>query len=85
MKKFFSNQSNSWVVLPVCTLAITCHLIHSAQAVPSQKIVPVSNLGSRLTTGPTLPPPVDENLRIATGPTLPPPVDENLRITVRSA
>jgi hypothetical protein len=92
MKKIFSDQSHFSAAVPVCTLVIACNLITGAQATSSNKIVRPSMLGSRLTslflkngtnyiaTGPTLPPPVDEDLRIATGPTLPPPVDEDLRI-----
>ena len=71
MRKFFCAQSN--IVLWVSTLAIACHLV--AQTAYSPKFIPTS-----IATGPTVPPPVDEDLRIATGPTLPPPVDEDLRI-----
>jgi hypothetical protein len=89
-----SNQSNSWIVLPVLTLAMAWNFAQGggvpapsdrslpgmANSIASAPTLPLIDEDLRIATCPTLPPPVDEDLRIATGPTLPPPVDEDLRI-----
>jgi hypothetical protein len=78
MRKLFSNQSNSWIVLPVFTLAMAWNFAQGA-GVPPTSHRPLPGRANSVASAPTRPP-IDENLRIATGPTAPPPVDENLRI-----
>jgi hypothetical protein len=82
MRQFFSAKSRFQIVLSILTLAFA---LNSANGTPlpasSQPYLQIENgLFNRMANGPTLPPPVDEDLRIANGPTLPPPVDEDLRI-----
>jgi hypothetical protein len=85
MGKLIANKAVYFVVLTLFTLAFTWNLAHGTVLLKPlcYVVTPVlSNLPGALlvATGPTIPPPVDEDIRIATGPTIPPPVDEDIRI-----
>jgi hypothetical protein len=85
MKKLIANKAVYVVVLTLFTLAFAWNLAHgSVLPQPSVQVMPpaLENLpsGTMIASGPTIPPPVDEDIRIASGPTIPPPVDEDNRI-----
>jgi hypothetical protein len=84
LKKFFTSKSNSWIVVPIFTLAVSCNLGQGAglSASSHQYLRVVERQANRIALGPTFPPPVGQDLRIALGPTFPPPVGQDLRIAL---
>ena len=85
MRKIFSNQSNSWIVLPVFTLAMAWNFAQGAR-VPAPVRHYSPGLANSVALGPTMPPPccdVTENgagLPVALGPTMPPPCCDAVEI-----
>jgi hydrogenase/urease accessory protein HupE len=95
MRKFFSNQSNSWIVFLVFTLAMAWNFAQGAMVPAAARqlvVLESSNFGAgfllqakelaatSIALGPTMPPPIDEEVRVALGPTMPPPIDEEVRV-----
>ncbi len=88
MRKLIANKVVYFVALTLFTVAFAGNRAHGTVLLkPLHHIIsPISSIlesspGSLVVaTGPTIPPPVDEDIRIATGPTIPPPVDEDIRI-----
>jgi hypothetical protein len=85
MRKFFPNELNSWIVLPVFTLAMAWNFAQGAW-LPAPSHQPLPGLANSVALGPTMPPPccdVSENRAggpVALGPTMPPPCCDVLEI-----
>ena len=82
MRKFLARQSNFVIVFTVFALAFAWNLAHGAAPAPSHPLPFLEGPANPIALGPTMPPPVGEDLRIALGPTMPPPVGEDLRIAL---
>ena len=77
-KRLLENKTAYFILLVLFALAFAWNSAWGRGFCPAAGLLPSASVS--IASGPTLPPPVDENVRIASGPTLPPPVDENVRI-----
>ena len=83
MRKFIENKAVYLIVLALFTLAFAWNFAHGAVLTSASGTFDGSRVlgqGNHIADGPSIPPPVDEDLRVADGPTAPPPVDEDLRL-----
>ena len=83
MRTFIENKAVYLIVLALFTLAFAWNFAHGAVLTSASGAFDrprVLGQGNHIADGPSIPPPVDEDLRVADGPSIPPPVDEDLRV-----